>query len=73
VPIAQVEPEAILERRERRMRSRTIKELLVRKKNLPDEDATWEGEHVLEHLSLRLLEDKQHLGGEDCHVPSQMY
>jgi hypothetical protein len=29
--------------------------------------------HQLEHPTLRLLEGKQHLGGEDCHVPSQMY
>ncbi len=33
-------------------------------KNLPDEDATWEGEHILEHPDLRLLEGKKHLGGE---------
>ena len=42
-------------------------------KNLPDEDATWEAEHILEHPTLRLLEGKQHLGGEDCHVPFQTH
>ncbi len=47
------------------------KQFLERWKNLPNEDATWEGEHILEHPTLRLLEGKQHLGGEDYHVPSQ--
>ena len=32
--------EAILESKERRLRRRTIREFLVRWKNLPDEDAT---------------------------------
>jgi len=64
-----LEPEVILETREK-LRSRTIKEFLVRWKNLPDEDATWEGEHILEYPTLRLLEGKQHLGGKDCNVPS---
>eukprot|EP00253_Pinus_taeda_P018915 PITA_18915 len=35
-----LEPEANLESKERRSRSRTIREFLVRWKNLPDEDAT---------------------------------
>lgn len=68
-----LEPETILERRERKLRGGTIREFLVRWKNLPDEDATWEGEHILEHPALKLLEAKQHLGVEDCHVSSQMH
>ena len=68
-----LEPKAILESRERKLRSRTIREFLVRWKNFPDEDHAWEGEHILEHQTLRLLEGKQHLGGEDCHVPSQIH
>lgn len=68
-----LELETILERRERKLRSRTIREFLVCWKNLTDEDATWEGEHILEHPALKLLEGKQHLGGEDCYVPSQTH
>ena len=38
------EPEAIIATRERRLRSRTLKEYLIRWKNFPDEDASWETE-----------------------------
>ena len=68
-----LEPEAILERRERKLRSKANREFLVCWKNFSDEDATWEGDHILEHPSLRLLEGKQHLGEEECHVPSQKH
>jgi hypothetical protein len=40
-------PEEVLEVRERRLRNRNIKEYLVKWKNFPIEDATWEGEQVL--------------------------
>eukprot|EP00253_Pinus_taeda_P032165 PITA_32165 len=63
-------PKAILETRERKLRNRVIEEFLVRCKALPNEDSTWEGEQILQHPTLQLLEDKQHLGGEDCDVPS---
>ena len=53
-----LQPEAILDTRERQLRSKTVKEYLVRWKNLPDEDATWESEKILQHPSLQLLEDK---------------
>jgi hypothetical protein len=36
--------EEILEVRERKIRKRSIREYLVKWKNLPMEDATWEGE-----------------------------
>jgi hypothetical protein len=36
--------EEILEVKERKLRNRTIKEYLVKWKDLPIEDATWEGE-----------------------------
>jgi len=67
-----LEPEAILESQERKLRRRTIREFLVHWKNLLDDDATWEGEHILEHPALKLLEGKQLLGGKYYHVPSQM-
>ena len=51
--------ENILKTRERRLRSRTIKEYLVQWKDLPSEDATWEEEKILQHLDLKFLEDKQ--------------
>eukprot|EP00253_Pinus_taeda_P002258 PITA_02258 len=65
-----LELEAILETRERKLKSKTIREYLVRWKSLPHEDVTWKGEHILEHPALKLFGDKQHLGGEDYHVPS---
>ena len=42
-------PEEILQERERKLRSRIIQEFLVKWKDLPIEDATWEGEQVLQH------------------------
>ena len=39
--------EKVLKTRERRLRSRTIKEYLVQWKYLPSEDATWEEDNIL--------------------------
>jgi hypothetical protein len=52
-------PEEVLEFRERRLMSRIIREDLVKWRGLPVKDATWESEHILQHLGLMLLEDKQ--------------
>ena len=65
-----LQPEAILDTRERQLRSRIVKEYLIRGRNLPDEDATWEGEKILQRPSLQVLEDKQHFGGEDNNIPN---
>ena len=65
-----LQPEAIIDTRERQLRSRTVKEYLVRWRNLPDEDATWESEKILQHPSLQLLEDKKCFVGEDCNIPN---
>jgi hypothetical protein len=43
-------PEDVLEVREKRLRNRSIKEYLIKWKNLPIEDASWEGEQVLQHM-----------------------
>jgi hypothetical protein len=40
--------EEILEVREKKLRKRSIKEYLVKWKNLPMEDATWEGEQLIQ-------------------------
>jgi len=65
-----LQPEAIVDTRESQLWSRTVREFLVRWKNFPDEDATWESERILQHLSLQLLEDKQHFVGGDCDIPN---
>jgi hypothetical protein len=36
-----------------------IREYLIRWRDLPVEDATWEGDQILQHPSLQLLEGKQ--------------
>jgi len=42
-------PEEILDVREIRLRSRVIIEFLIRWRDLPVEDVTWEGDHILQH------------------------
>jgi hypothetical protein len=51
--------EEVLEHREGRLRSRIIRECLVKWRVLLVEDATWEGEQILQHPGLILLEDQQ--------------
>ena len=51
-----LDPEAIIATWEKRLHSRVIKEYLIKWKNLPEEDASWESKHFLQlHSSLPLL------------------
>jgi hypothetical protein len=64
-------PKKVLEQGECKMRSRVIMECLVRWRGLPVEDATWEGEHILQHPRLMLLEDKKSREGRTVMSHSQ--
>ena len=61
--------EKVLKIRERRLRSRTIKEYLVQLKDLPSEDATWEEENILQNPNLKLLEDNKYWVGRIVMFP----
>jgi hypothetical protein len=52
-------PEEVLEVQERKPCNRVIQEYLIRWWDLPTEDAMWEGDQILQHPNLQLLEDKQ--------------
>ena len=62
-------PECIIDNRERQLRRRTIREYLVKWRDLLEEDATWEGEGILQHPALRLLEGKQFQEGQTVISP----
>ena len=55
--------EAISYFREKQLRSRVIREYLIKWKDLPIEDATWESEEIMQHPELRLLGGKKFLEG----------
>ncbi len=61
--------EVILDTKERTLQNRVVKEYLVRWRDLSEENATWESEHVLQQIGLRLLEDKQFQGGQTIMSP----
>ena len=65
-----LEPAEILKVREKFLRNRIVREYLVRWRHLLLDDAMWEGEDILQHPALHLLEDKQILGWEDCNALS---
>ena len=43
-----LEPEAVIEKRTRQLRNRSISENLIKWKNLPTEDSTWEDENFIQ-------------------------
>ena len=43
---------------------------LVHEESLLHRGVTREGREKLQHSPLQFLEDKQHLGGEDCNIPN---
>ena len=43
-----LEPEAVMEIRTRQLRNRSISEYLIKWKNLPTEDSTWEDENFIQ-------------------------
>jgi hypothetical protein len=62
-------PEEVSETREQKLRNMSIKEYLIKWKNLPIEDATWEGEKISQHPGLQLLEDKKYQAGRTVMSP----
>ena len=46
-----LEPEAVTETRNRQLRNRSISEYLIKWKNLPTEDSTWEDENFIQNHS----------------------
>jgi hypothetical protein len=63
-------PKEILEVREKSLRKRSIKEYLIRWKDLPIEDATRENEQMVRETGLELLKDKQFQVGETIMSPT---
>jgi len=62
--------EEILEVQKKRLRNQSIKEYLIRWKDLPIEDATWEKEHVARETGLELLEENKFQEGETVMSPT---
>ena len=63
-------PRGSLHTWEEQLGDKLIGEHMVQWRILSDEDATGEGEEILQYPSLQFLEDKQYLGGEDCNIPN---
>jgi hypothetical protein len=57
-------PEEILEVREKKIWRIRIKKYLIKWKDFPIEDATWENEQVVWEIGLELLVDKQFIARE---------
>ena len=64
-------PNNILEVQENKLRSIIIKEYLVQWEELPREEATWEGQNILQHPSLKLLGDREYWEGGTIMSPHE--
>jgi hypothetical protein len=64
--------EDILEVQEKKLRKQSIKEYLVKWKNLPIEDATWEGEQKIQETGPKLLVGNQFIAGETVMSPTSL-
>ena len=62
-------PESILDSREKQLCRRVIREYMIKWKYFPVEDVTQEGEVILQHPTLRLLEAKQFQEGQTVMSP----
>ena len=60
-------PKVILDTRQKKLMNKTIIEYLIKWRNLPSEDATWEREDTI-----KLLEDKQNQARETVITPHHM-
>jgi hypothetical protein len=63
-------PEEILEVCEKKLHRRSIREYLIKWKDLPIEDDTWENEQVIRETGSELLVGKQFLAGETVMSPT---
>jgi len=63
-------PEEVLEVREKRLRKRNIKEYLIKWKDFPIEDGTWDNEQVLQKVGSKLLVGKKFPLGETVISPT---
>jgi hypothetical protein len=63
-------PNEILEVREKKLRKRSIREYLIKWKDLPIEYATWDNEQVIRETTSEFLEGKQVLTGETVMSPT---
>ena len=54
------EPEEVMETRTQQLRNRSISEYLIKWKNLPTEDSTWEDENVIHKNPELLKRCRQH-------------
>ena len=68
-----LEPEAVTEIRTRQLRNRSISEYLIKWKNLPTEDSTWEDENFIQKHPKLLKHCGQHFFEGEGHVRSLYY